>query len=173
MELIVGKRGPTSRPDHLKAIAGVEERYRNRDEPIPANVAGVDLKRPPRGIGARAARVWRQLAPDLVDKKILTEWDVPMFTAVCRVVAHIEVLEGKVAKPPADYCPVDGYTGVGSQKQLVKSPYWSALMDAYSQLAKLGSRFGLSPGDRANLVEGVMPGAAGGRPVLGPERLLS
>ncbi|ORA16377.1 hypothetical protein BST16_06630 [Mycobacterium asiaticum DSM 44297] len=158
----------------MKVLRGDRERNLNRAAPIPANTEGIDLKAPPRGIGAKAAKVWRQLAPDLVDKHVLTEWDVPLFTALCRVVAHVETLETKVRNPPFGYCPVDGYTCVGSQKQLVKSPYWSALNDAYNQLAKLGSRFGLSPGDRANLVAEVVPGRlAQGRPILGPERLLT
>lgn len=153
----------------MKIVEGSEERYVNRDEPIPADL-GVDLKVPPRGIGARAAKVWRQLAPDMIDKHVLTAWDVPLFTAFCRITAHIEVLEAKVRRRNPDYSPVDGYTGVGSQGQLVKVPYWSQLIDAYNQQAKLATRFGLSPADRAGI---VLNAGAEGKPTMGAERLLS
>jgi P27 family predicted phage terminase small subunit len=159
----VARTGRKATPIHLKVLAGSRERDLNRDEPMPAPPAdGVDLRRPPRGLGAAAAKVWRELAPDMVDKHVLTAWDVHLFEAFCRTVAHYRALEAKVRK--------DGHTAVGSQEQPVKSPYWAARNDALKQMLSLAARFGLSPADRAGL---VMDAGANGKPTLGPERLLS
>ncbi|BDB42836.1 MULTISPECIES: phage terminase small subunit P27 family [Mycobacterium] len=163
----MARTGRKATPNRLKLLAGSRERDLNRDEPIPSPPAdGVDLTKPPRGLGAAAAKVWRELAPDLVDKQVLAVWDLTLFEAFCRTVAHYRALEAKVRQ--------DGYTGAGSQGQPIKSVYWAARNDALKQLMALAARFGLTPADRAGLVEGVMPGGAGqGRPVLGPERLLN
>ena len=134
-------------PNGLKLLRGSEERYLNCDEPLPAPPPeGVDLSAPPRGLGAAPAKVWRELAPDLVDKGCLTSWDLPLFEAWCRSVAHYRALEAKIRKEE------DGYTGTGSHEQPVKLLYWAARNDALKQMLSLAARFGLSPADRAGLV---------------------
>lgn len=163
-------KGRKSVPTHLKVLKGDEERRINRDEPIPAATEGVNLKAPPRGIGAKAAAVWRQLAPDMVDKHVLTEWDVHLFEAFCVAVADYRELRAKRRQHSKDSYQHDPFTGVGSQGQLVKSPYWSAQNDVLKQMMALATRFGLSPADRAGL---VVDTGASGTPQAGAERLLS
>ncbi len=92
----------------------------------------------------------------------MTTWDLPLFEALCRTVAHYRALETQIRE--------EGYTGTGSQNQPVKSVFWAARNDAVKQMLQLAARFGLTPADRAGLVVGV-----GAKPptVLGPERLLS
>lgn len=161
------------RPDHLKAVAGTEERYRNHNEPQP-ETAGVDLKVPPRGLGAGPSRVWRRLAPDLVKKRMLTPWDVDAFSAYCIAVAQYNDIRRAVTK--------NGTVTTGSQGQLVVSPYFRAQHVALDAMMRLGARFGLTPGDRANIAmvadTDLSPSTPGGPDSgpsgpLGPERLLS
>lgn len=172
-------RGRKQKPTHMKLVEGAEERRINRDEPVPAENPEVDLKVPPRGLGAKVAAVWRRLAPDLVDKHVLTPWDVDLFKQYCRLVVHADTLERKIYHPHPQYSakddatgkPIDGYTGVGSQGQLVQAPYWRQYNDAVKQLAMLATRFGLSPADRAGLV--LDNAGTQGKPTMGGERLLS
>jgi P27 family predicted phage terminase small subunit len=169
----MGKRGPLPRPDHLKAVAGAEERERNRSEPQPGAAVGVDLTQAPRGLGAKPSAVWRRLAPDLVAKRMLTPWDVDMFAAYC--IAVVQFNEAKRHVMSRD----GGMVTIGSQKQQVVSPYFRAQMIALEAMNKMGAKFGLSPGDRANisLIADTIynPSGAGpqGQQPQGPERLLS
>jgi P27 family predicted phage terminase small subunit len=150
----MGERGPKARPNHLKAIAGVEERYLNRDEPVPAESVVVPG---PMSEGGRS--VWDRLAPDLIDKKMLTAWDVDTFAVFCEAVAtyhHNRELMG------------DQYTARGSAGGVIKSPHWQIMRDCSAIMAQYSSRFGMTPGDRAGLkVEGDTTPKSGGERLLG------
>lgn len=133
----MGRRGPKPRPNHLKAVAGVEERYLNRKEAIPSEAAIV-----PAAISDRGRAVWDRLAPDLIDKKMLTAWDVDSFVVFCEAVAtyhHNRELMG------------DQYTARGSAGGVIKSPHWQIMRDCAAVIAQFSSRFGMTPGDRAGL----------------------
>lgn len=150
----MGARGPKARPNHLKAIAGVEERYMNRDEPIPADapiVAGP--------MSERGRAVWDRLAPDLISKHMLTAWDVDSFAVFCEAVAtyhHNRELMG------------DEYTARGSAGGVIKSPHWQIMRDCAATMAQYSSRFGMTPGDRAGLqMEGDSKPTSGGERLLG------
>lgn len=163
-------RKPT--PTHIKIVRGDDERRINRDEPEPepADLLGVDLKEPPRGIGARGAKVWRRLAPDLVDKHVLSFWDLDLFEQFCQAVADYQELRAKRRAHARDAHQHDAFTAVGSQGQIVRSPYWQAEQDCRKVILQLSARFGLSPADRAGLVaspEVVGPGQ------VGAERLIN
>ena len=54
----MGKRGPTPRPTHLRALEGAPEHRLNRDEPIPGE--GVIV--PPVQLSADAQAIWDRLA---------------------------------------------------------------------------------------------------------------
>ena len=63
------------RPNHLKTIDGQREDRLNRDEPIPEQggvVRPVELE-------ADARAIWNRLAPDLIEKRVLTSWGVDAF----------------------------------------------------------------------------------------------
>lgn len=153
----MGRRGTKPAPNHMKLVAGAEERYLNRDEPVPGGLA--DPLAPPAGLPDSAVVVWRRLAPDLVDKKVLTAWDVDLFAAYC------------LAKAQYDDCRElmgSDYTVTGSMGQLVKSPYWTEMNEALTQMLKLSMRFGLTPADRA----GLSIGAGDEAPKAGGERLI-
>jgi P27 family predicted phage terminase small subunit len=134
----MGKRGPKPAPTHLKILQGVEERYINRDEPTPSDRSVVVA--PEMSGGAR--EVWDALAADLEDKGCLTPWDVYTFATFCEAVAtyhDCRLLMGKE------------YTAQGAAGGVIKSPYHQIMRDCVETMAKIGGRFGLTPGDRANL----------------------
>lgn len=139
----MGKRGPRSAPNHLKVIQGVKESRLNRDEPIPADLAPIIA---PDSISERGRAVWDRLAPDMIDKKMLTTWDIDSFVVFCEAVAtyhHNRELMG------------DRYTAEGAAGGVIKSPHWQIMRDCAAVIAQFSSRFGMTPGDRASLMAAV------------------
>ena len=151
----MGKRGPRPTPNHLKILSGVDESRINRDEPQPSEL---DV-RPPVELSAEAQAVWDRLAPDLVARKVLTAWDVDQFAVFCDAVAVYheckELMGGQ-------------YIAQGAAGGKIKNPYWQVMRDCQSIMAQIGSRYGLTPGDRAQLKVGGEEDAGSGA-----ERLLS
>ncbi|MDG3012388.1 phage terminase small subunit P27 family [Rhodococcus sp. D2-41] len=151
------RNGPPARPNHLKILEGAPESRINRNEPTPARA---DEIKPPPGMTAKARAIWRKLAPDLIDKGVLTSWDVYTFAMYCNAVADYEAVRKAMGT---------NYVVPGSMNQDVRSPYWNQMVNAAALADKFGSQFGLSPSDRARL---VIAGDDAPRE-LGAERLLS
>lgn len=152
----MGKRGPSGRPNHLKALAGDREDRLNRDEPVP-DVSDV---RPPLELPEDAQAVWDRLAPDLVDKRVLTAWDVDAFSEFCRTVAVYNRAAAEV-----DALPL---TAKGAAGGVTVQPAFRVMQAAAQMMRSTGQRFGLTPGDRAALKVSSNEG-----PASGSERLLS
>jgi P27 family predicted phage terminase small subunit len=152
----MGSRGPKPAPTQLKVVRGDQESRINRDEPLPSDRGGID---PPAGTSDGALEVWYYLAPDLIDKGCLTSWDVYTFAVFCEAVnAYREnkALMGSM------------YTAKGAAGGVIKSPHWQIMRDAADVMAKYSSRFGLTPGDRADL----RVGGDDSMPKGGAERIL-
>lgn len=135
----MGKRGPSPRPTHLKVLEGVEESRLNRDEPIPGD--GVIV--PPAPLDEDAQSIWNRLAPDLIQKRVLTSWDVDQFAAFCQYAALYKRAAENAARAPFE---VDGSHG-----GTVQNPVFRVMQMASSEMRSIGQRFGLTPGDRASL----------------------
>lgn len=135
----VGSGGQNRRPTHLKALEGVREDRLNRDEPIPAELA----VRPPVDLSAEATAIWNRLAPDLIAKKVLTSWDADEFANGCRIQALLHE-----ALTEAERSPI---VSAGSNDNLVMNPAIRAVTALEASLRSIWSRFGLTPGDRAQL----------------------
>lgn len=135
----MGKRGPAPRPTHLRALEGVEEGRLNRDEPIPGG--GVVV--PPADLPHSAQAIWDRLAPDLIAKRVLTSWDVDEFANGCRIQALLnDALDVAEASP---------MVSKGSNNNMVLNPAIRAVTTLEASLRSAWSRFGLTPGDRAQL----------------------
>lgn len=135
----MGKRGPKPAPTHLKLLRGDAEERINRDEPMPTES---DI-RPPEDLSDDARRVWEYYAEDLEDKGCLTSWDVDTFAVFCNAVAVYRDCKNMMGR---------NYTDRGAAGGVIKSPYWQIMRDCSEQIAKFSSRFGFTPGDRADLV---------------------
>lgn len=135
--------GRIGKPTHLKLLEGEREDRINRDEPTPEMYESLE---PPVELSDRAREVWDRLAPDLVNKNVLTGWDVDQFAVFCDAVAIYhdckEQMGGK-------------YTALGAAGGVIKSPYWQIMRDCQSIMTTIGSRYGLSPADRARLSTGA------------------
>lgn len=135
----MGKRGPAPRPTHLRALEGVEEGRLNRDEPIPSAGAVV----PPAYLPHSAQEIWNRLAPDMIAKRVLTSWDVDEFANGCRIQALLNE-----ALTEAESSPL---VSAGSNDNLVMNPAIRIVTSLEAALRSIWSRFGLTPGDRAQL----------------------
>lgn len=152
----MGKRGPSGRPNHLKALAGEREDRLNRDEPLPSGSAAVV---PPGELPDDAQAVWDRLAPDLIDKRVLTAWDVDAFAEFCRTVAVYNRAAVEVDSLPL--------TAKGAAGGVTVQPAFRVMQAAAQMMRSTGQRFGLTPGDRAALKVTSDEG-----PKAGGERLL-
>lgn len=153
----MGARGPKPRPTHLKVLQGEQESRINREEPMPTE-GKVAV---PADISDGAREVWDELAADLIDKGCLTSWDVYLFEAFCEAVATY--------RENRDLLREHGYTERGAAGGVIKSPYHQIMRDCLESMAKIGSRFGFTPGDRANMT--IEPTDKG--PGSGAERILA
>ncbi|MFF0498548.1 phage terminase small subunit P27 family [Nocardia aobensis] len=135
--------GRIGKPTHLKLLEGEREDRVNRDEPTPEMH---DSLEPPVELSDRAREVWDRLAPDMVSKNVLTAWDLDQFVLFCDAVAVYhdckEQMGGK-------------YTALGAAGGVIKSPYWQIMRDCQSIMTQIGSRYGLTPADRARLSTGA------------------
>jgi P27 family predicted phage terminase small subunit len=134
----VGSRGPHGAPTALRLIRGDQPSRINLDEPKPADVKVVC----PDWVADWGQRLWRQLAPDLVDKQVLTFWDVPLFASGCDWWALYREATQDVWKR--------GTLVKGSRGQ-VKNPNVEVARAAFESAVKIFARFGLTPSDRAQL----------------------
>jgi len=98
---------------------------------------------PPVELEPDARAVWDRLAPDLISKRVLTAWDVDGFGAYCRSVALFNRAATEVES--------EGASTERPYKGLVPSPAFRAMVAAEKMMTSIGSRFGLSPTDRARI----------------------
>jgi P27 family predicted phage terminase small subunit len=156
----MGKRGPKSRPNHLKIAEGVREDRINRDEPTPSEVDAEEILEPPIELNEYAREVWDRLVPDLVDKFVMTTWDVDEFAQYC-------VAAGTARLMYENLQSLEDYTARGAAGGVIKSPYWQIWRDAQATMRQLAARFGLDPANRSDLKIGDTD-----TPENGAERLL-
>jgi P27 family predicted phage terminase small subunit len=137
--------GRPRKPDHLKIIEGDREDRINRDAPLPE----LTSLEPPVPLSDRAMEHWNKLAPEMRDKGILSDWDLPALAQACDCLALYWEFRELLA---ADRRSPDGpYVTEGSRGGAIKSPYWQMMRDAQAMSMQLLSRFGMTPADRAKL----------------------
>lgn len=147
----MGRRGPAPKPTNLRLLHGDRKDRVNATEPKPAARA-ID---PPAWLPADALRIWREYAPDLKAKGVLTAWDVEAFGAFCDAAARrreaVTVLdsEGEVVE-----LPVFNKNGDLTGHRRGRNPWLLVLNQADAQVQRWGARFGLTPSDRAQLTGG-------------------
>ena len=148
---------PPRRPNHLKILAGTREDRVNRNEPLPAESAIV----PPVQLSEGAQAVWDRLAPDLIKKGCLSNWDLDLFIVYCDATATYHECRRAMG---------GDYTVKGSVKDTtVKSPLWRVMKDSSDTMRSIGAKFGLTPSDRAGIdVSERAPVSK-----YGPERILT
>lgn len=135
----MGSRGPNPAPTALRLVRGDRPDRINLDEPLPA-AAEVFC---PDWVADWGQKLWAQLAPDLVDKGVLTFWDVPLFASGCDWWA--------LYRQAIQDVWVQGTLIVGTRGVNVKNPNVEVAKAAFESATKIFARFGLTPADRAQL----------------------
>jgi P27 family predicted phage terminase small subunit len=155
--MTMGARGPGKTPTNLALLAGHRKDRINTDSPAPSEIEVAC----PSWLPDDARAVWGQFAPDLIRKKALTSWDVEEFGAWCdaaarrrRAVAELKD-EGEIVD-----LPVFNKNGECTGTRRAKNPWLLVLTDADIQLRSYGTRFGMTPSDRASLSIGDGAGDA-------------
>jgi P27 family predicted phage terminase small subunit len=152
---------PPRKPNHLKILAGTREDRINRNEPLPSE----STIAPPVELSEGAQQIWNRLAPDLINQKCLSSWDVDMFVIFCDAAATYHDARRAMGSDYVTKGSVPGTT--------VKSALWRIMRDSADTMRTIGAKFGLTPSDRAgiNLEKTALSGPE--RVLTGPERLLS
>ncbi|MGH9167383.1 MAG: phage terminase small subunit P27 family, partial [Acidimicrobiia bacterium] len=140
----------------LKVLHGDRRDRINRAEPEPpeAEVAC------PKWLSPEARAVWARLAPGLVQRGILTVWDVDLFARFCALEVFNRLALEDVQQR--------GILVAGRNRARVKNPALQVVRDTGAELRALAARFGLTPSDRSQL---RAPEAPGGKKAA--QRLLS
>jgi len=151
----MGARGKPPAPTELKLVRGERKDRVNTNEPKPAEGEII----PPDWLCIEALDVWREYAPDLQAKKVLTPWDLESFAGWCDAVvrrwraARCLDEEGEVTEQP-----VFNRNGDQTGVRRAKNPWMYVWKDANEVVARVGARFGLTPSERSQLR--VDPGQA-------------
>jgi P27 family predicted phage terminase small subunit len=151
----MAKTGRPAAPTHLKVLRGDREDRINRKAPTPSE----STVRPPIALSSGAREVWDRLAPDLIDKRVLTAWDIDLFMVFCEATARFYECSRQLDAE---------LVTTGSAKSPIKSPYWQILRDCEAMMSRVGGRFGLTPADRSSLAVRAQQD-----PKLGGERLIN
>lgn len=127
--------GRPAKPTHLKVLHGDDKKNPqrvNRSEPTPGQAAVV----PPFTLTKAAQAAWDRLAPDRIDKGVLTPWDADAFALFCEalVITKSKLSSARRRPEPGAASPM------------------AELKTAVGIVATLGGRFGWTPSDRQKLV---------------------
>lgn len=136
--------GRPPKPTALKVIQGnAGKRKLNKNEPSPD--ALVVVPEPPEWFGPIAVAAWQQVAPWLVEAKILTSTDLHNLEAFCMAYQRWREAQDDITKL--------GIVVMGS-KQKIKNPACTVANETMRQMATFGSALGLDPAARARLKPG-------------------
>lgn len=141
-------RGRPSKPTARKLTEGDRADRINTGEPVPS-ATEVEA---PTWLDADALEIWRRYAPDLIRKKVLTAWDAEAFGWFCEAAARRRrAVEHVIKEDEVIEVDVFNKNGEVTGSRLVKNPWLLVLSDADAQVVRWGSRFGLTPADRAHI----------------------
>lgn len=144
----MGERGPGKTPMTLAVVRGQRADRINTNAPVPSTLEAA----PPMWLSEPARAVWDEFAPDLIRKGVLTGWDTEEFGCWCdaaarrrRAVRRLDA-EGEVIEIPV-FDKNSKHTG----NRIAKNPWLQVLSEADRQVISYGTRFGMTPSDRASL----------------------
>lgn len=144
------KGGHNRKPRSAKIIQGTFRQDRNpQHEPKPAAIEVIP--RPPSHLNKYAKRLWKQLAPHLVDQGLLTELDVFTLELLCD--SYGLYMDAR----DAIFRPVDPETGKRTRRTFAQymegrnshtAPEAMILKTAFNEYKALAAEFGLGPASR-------------------------
>ncbi|MFW5777375.1 MAG: phage terminase small subunit P27 family [Spirochaetota bacterium] len=149
------KGGHNRKPKALKVIHGTARKDRN-PENEPEVRPLTEVPKPPTGLNRWARKIWKELAPELVDNGVLSHVDVFAFEMCCTQYGIAKELEYRITHWPV----IDRETGevIRVRKQSIADylrgrnsqtmPEYAAMRQAVAQFKALVEQFGLTPASR-------------------------
>lgn len=146
------------RPRKPAALRALEGGKALDDGPVPP----VGDPQPPDWLSAEALACWERLAPSLIERGVLTPWDVEEFASYCDAVALRAEAAGHLAEEGTVVeAPVFDRNGTQQPAGRPTKNIWASVWkDANDVAARRASRFGLTPSDRTQLPAHAQDGAA-------------
>jgi len=136
--------GRHAKPTALKVIQGNPgKRKLNKNAPSPDALTHVP--EPPDWFGEIAKNIWRQVAPWLIEARILTGTDTHNLEAFCMAYQRWREAQDDITK--------NGIIVMGA-KQEIKNPACTVSNETLRQMAAYGGALGLDPAARARLKPG-------------------
>lgn len=146
----MGSGGHNRKPRKTKIIRGTFRNDRNpKNEPEPEPVSQVP--KPPSHLSLYAKRLWKSLAPELMDKGILTVVDLAALEICCAAYGEYRQAYDAV------YRPRDPKTGRIVKRTLTQymagqnsqtTPEYTAMRQAWTAFKSYLMEFGLTPASR-------------------------
>lgn len=134
--------GRKPKPTALKLLQGnAGKRGLPKNEPAPEALS--EVPSPPDWMGEIAASIWRQIAPWLVETKIMAATDLHNLECFC--VAYQRWREAQ------DDIDRAGLVVPGARGGVVKNPACTVANESMRQVATFGAALGLDPASRARL----------------------
>lgn len=139
----MGKRGPRPTPTNLRLLSGETRPSRlNADEAAPPE-GKVTC---PADLSAEARKVWRRLAPSLIQRGLLTVWDRESFAVFCEAVVTWRRASDMMGK---------AILVTGLHGGLVKNPAHQVARDSAAVIRAFAQEFGLTPSARSAIKVGL------------------
>jgi P27 family predicted phage terminase small subunit len=136
----MGARGPAPRPREQQ----LDLEVRKDRVPAPVNVGSkLTQAKPPVKLPAGIAKVWRELAPMLLDAGMLAESDLQTLEALATFIYRARQARAEMEGQPL--------TVYGVKGGLIANPLLRIERDAWAQAHKLAVEFGMTPSARARL----------------------
>jgi P27 family predicted phage terminase small subunit len=141
----MGKRGPTPTPTETLKRQGRYRPDRRKNEPE----APVASARKPAWVKGLAAKHWKQIAPLLIDAKLLTVLDTVALGLLCDALA--EYLEaGEIVEAAAKDGEVK-FVATTDKGNVIQHPVVGVRNKAWERVVKLARQFGMTPSARAGM----------------------
>lgn len=137
-------RGRPPKPAALKVIQGNPGK-RKLDKNAPAPDVLAQVPDPPAWLGPIAASIWRQVAPWLVQARILTDTDLHNLELFAMAYQRWREAEDDVTR--------NGIVVMGA-KQEIKNPACTVANESARRISTFGAALGLDPAARARLKPG-------------------
>tara|TARA_R110001599_G_scaffold117556_1_gene285983 strand:+ start:40 stop:531 length:492 start_codon:yes stop_codon:yes gene_type:complete len=139
------KMGRPRKPDIVKELEGTAR----KDRQVTGTAVATGSPQPPKELSDGALRVWRQLAPQLIELGLLAEVDASTFATYCQSYADWLELNEYLAKLGPKNWYFETQTGY---RQII--PEVTAREKAFQAMQRQGGKFGLDPSSRSGIPAG-------------------
>jgi P27 family predicted phage terminase small subunit len=140
----MGKGGHNQKPTQLKILQGTFRRHRaKKGEPKPAPVTAVP--KPPRHLNGFGKWMWRRIAPELVEKQILTVLDLQALEILCDAYGFYRAARAAMLRKGRT---LQQYL---SDRNSQTTPEATMMRQCWNTFKGFMAEFGLSPSSRAKL----------------------